>query len=331
MRILVIRFSSLGDVVLASAPLQALARQYPAAELMFATKREFAPLFDGFDVPLGLATLAVDDSIGTLARGLDGQSFDLVVDLHGSLRSRLLCQRVKARTVRRVNKNTWRRLMMVWSKRGLDHPISVVSSYLGAARCNGAADSVFPRLFLTPREIERVDTFRHATGNRSIGIGWGAKHPTKAVPRELWSSLLEKTNPGKSPSVIVFGLEEDRSAISEFVTTNNGDKGRTDLAIGLPLREVMVRLAACDLFVSSDSGLMHLAAALEVPTIGLFGPTHPSLGFAPQGPNSHSFHAGTWCSPCHRHGSAPCFRDRRHCFDELDTTAISQVVKAYLG
>jgi ADP-heptose:LPS heptosyltransferase len=116
----------------------------------------------------------------------------------------------------------------------------------------------------------------------------------------------------------------DRDSIEQSLGT---EYGPLEILINQPLRQTMIHLAACDAFIASDSGLMHLAAAVDVPTVGLFGPTHPSLGFAPSGNHTVAFHAGTWCSPCHRHGSAPCFRERRFCFDGLDIGGIVETVR----
>jgi ADP-heptose:LPS heptosyltransferase len=123
-------------------------------------------------------------------------------------------------------------------------------------------------------------------------------------------------------------MPTDESSIRQFINSMLPESYATsaEIHIGLPLSETMIQLAACSAFLSSDSGLMHLADALGVPTFGLFGPTHPALGFAPAGEKSFAFHAGTWCSPCHRHGSAPCFRDRRYCFSEMDTESIARTV-----
>lgn len=323
MRILILRFSSLGDVVLATAPVHALAAKYPDAELIVGTKLEYAPVFDNFPHRLTIKPFTGSQSVASYVETLGGRSFDMVVDLHGSLRSRAITRRLKSTDERRVNKNTLKRWQMVWSKKGLDHPLSVVDSYLEIV---SATSSEFrPRLVLSNEERSRVGSAK-GNGSLKIGIGWSAKHPTKVVSSEIWRSILLATS-AQSPVVVeFFGMQQDEVDISRFIRNelSSIDSVTSESHIGLPLREAMTRISSCDVFLSSDSGLMHVADALGVPTFGLFGPTHPALGFAPAGERSRAFHAGTWCSPCHRHGSAPCFRERRFCFDELNVEDIAR-------
>lgn len=327
MRILTLRFSSLGDVVLATAPIHALAAKYPDAELIVGTKLEYAPVFGNLPPRLSIKPLTDSQSVADYIETLGERSFDMVVDLHGSLRSRAISRRLSSPDKRCVNKNTLKRWRMVWSKKGLDHPLSVVDSYLELV---GATRSEFrPRLVLSNEERARVDSAKRNEALR-IGIGWGAKHPTKVVPPEIWRNILFATS-AHSPIVVkVLGMQQDEVDISRFIRNelSSIDSVTSESHIGLPLREAMTRISSCDAFLSSDSGLMHVADALGVPTFGLFGPTHPALGFAPAGEKSRAFHAGTWCSPCHRHGSAPCFRERRFCFDELNVEDIARSLLA---
>lgn len=327
MRILILRFSSLGDVVLATAAVHALAAKYPDAELVVATKHDYVPIFDSFPGRLTVKPLSASHSVTEYIASLGNRSFDMIVDLHGSLRSRAIVRRLQSPDIRRVNKNTLKRWRMVWSKKGLDRPLSIVDSYLHVV---GADRNEFrPVLHLSQDEQSAVKSLRGGEIFR-LGIGWGAKHATKAVPPEIWRNILLSLSGQTGVRVLLFGMPNDEADIFRFVNGEvvNLSSVIADTRIGLPLRATMTQIASCDAFLSSDSGLMHVADALGVPTFGLFGPTHPSLGFAPAGERSRAFHAGTWCSPCHRHGSAPCFRERRFCFDEL---RIDEIVKTLMA
>lgn len=325
MRILVIRFSSLGDVVLATAAVHGLHARYPDAEIVMATKSEYLPVFEHFPPWLKVVPLEPDQSESSYRKLVGERPYEMAVDLHGSLRSRHLMMIIMSQSKCTVDKQTFRRFRMVWSKNGLDRPISTVEAYLRAAEIDTKA---LPQLLLSDSECALVAEEIRGTSNL-IGIGWGAKHPTKAVPESTWSDLINAVSRHIAPRVAVFGLSSDRAAIEKFIAHQNAGHNFQAMT-GLPLRDTMIQIAACRAFVTSDSGLMHVADALGVPTFGLFGPTHPSLGFAPAGEKSKAFHAGIWCSPCHRHGSAPCFRERRFCFDDLDVEAIAASVIACL-
>ena len=69
--------------------------------------------------------------------------------------------------------------------------------------------------------------------------------------------------------------------------------------------------------VSNDSGLMHISSALGVPTVAIFGPTHPKLGFAPAGPNNMVLTTNQPCSPCSLHGQSQCFQPSQYCLDKI--------------
>lgn len=332
MRILIIRFSSLGDVVLAGAAVRALVRADPDAQVVLATKTAYASLYDHYDLPMAVAAYDPRRSLREYLAQWRGVTFDRIIDLHGSLRSRYLCRRLGSRLVTRVEKQFSRRRVMVWRKRGLDRPLSTLAIFLEAVRFPGGPPLAGrPRLALSPGEEECADVLRQRWPG-ALGIGWGARHATKAVPSHLWTMLLPQLAEGGVSAVRIFGMESDRAGMGAFIAAQQAKMPAVDFATrcGLPLRDAMVEIAALSAFVTSDSGLMHVAAALGVPTFGLFGPTHPSLGFAPVGPNAGAFHGGTWCSPCHRHGKARCYRERRFCFDELDIGKIARTIAPHL-
>jgi ADP-heptose:LPS heptosyltransferase len=221
---------------------------------------------------------------------------------------------------------------MVKRKAGLDQPLSVTDMYRAVISPLLSDNTALePRLFLFDQEAVEAADLR-TEGTPALGIGWGARWATKVVPPRIWSSLLSALPAADIARVHIFGTGDDRSAIESFVREQTTlPPSAIHIECDLDLRSVMIKLAVCDAFISSDSGLMHLSAALGVPTFGLFGPTHPALGFAPIGPHAQAFHAGTYCSPCHRHGAAPCFRERRHCFDELDIPRIAGAIGAALN
>jgi heptosyltransferase-2 len=326
--ILVIRFSSLGDVILASAVLRGVATALPDARLTFATKLAYQPLFEHFDVLVNVVGFHPDESFHAYRRKLSGIRYDSIIDLHGSIRSVLLSTSLSARRRLHIKKHVAERRAMVRRKSGLDRPLSALRAYLEVLEPLGeGVKEQFPKLCLSPDELEQVASFRSEAPS-CVGIGWGARWPTKIVPSQVWDAVLDRLGPNWSGKTRMFGLESDRLGIAAFVRERQTKQPNFDAQIecGRSLREVMMKLAACAVFVSSDSGLMHLAAALGVPSLGLFGPTHPSLGFAPVGPGARAFHGGTKCSPCHRHGAAPCFRERRFCFEDLNVDQIAESI-----
>lgn len=331
MNILVIRFSSLGDVVLATGALRALGLAIPGAHQTFLTKPEYLPLLKNLDVTVRAPLLHSRHLISSAHQAIKGQRFDCIIDLHASVRSIALSGVLPARHRIRVKKYTAQRKAMVKHKRGLDHPLSVLNAYRDAIQLlEPSVSDIHPRLFLSGGEAAQARSLQKSAPN-CLGIGWGARWASKAVPARTWQALLAQSDSRNCDSLRIFGLETDRPAIEAFLAENDSGKKAAHVECGHSIRAAMTRLAACNAFIGSDSGLMHIAAALGVPTIGLFGPTHPALGFAPAGDDSTCFHAGTYCSPCHRHGAAPCFRGHRFCFDELNIASIAESVRNALA
>lgn len=328
--ILVLRFSSLGDVVLASAVLHALARSNPSAKITFATKSTYQPLFENFSAPIRIVPYQPNQKILEYRKELVPVRYDHIVDLHGSIRSVMLSYSLRAFHRARIKKHAAARRAMVRRKVRLDAPLSALGAYMEALRSlNVSIADADPCLSFSNAELQRISGLKCDSPD-SVGVGWGAHWPAKQVPAHVWNGVLSRLDRTNTLELRLFGMGSDRSAMEQFAREVSGKLPRIEARIecGLGLREVMVKLASCAVFVGSDSGLMHLAGAVGVPSFGIFGPTHPSIGFAPAGPGGRTFHAGTYCSPCHRHGAAPCFRERRFCFDELNLDEIAAAIDA---
>ncbi len=335
MKCLVIRLSSLGDLILTTPVVDSLAAARPGAEIHFAAFERFAPILARFPqkiIPHLFGGQRRAELIAW-AEKLGVQKFDLVLDLHDNWRSRIIVRNLGAATVRTYPKEFWRRWRMVALKRGLDQPYPVVDRYLSTITAAGYPISTdVPRLIRLPEDrkqaVEELVPLGWPAGRPTIGIGWGAHWPTKKVPVELWDELIGDLKGRDNPAFILFAEEQDRAEVDEFIGTH----GSADIFpfCGMSIEAVCGAMGLCAAFVSSDSGLMHASAALGLPTYGLYGPTHPSLGFAPRGDDTHVVHAGTFCSPCSRHGKAHCYRDHRYCFEQIDIDKLANQISGML-
>ena len=332
MRCLIVRFSSLGDIILTTPVVESLAEA--GAEVHFAVATRYAELLAYFPRPMTGHAFSgrTQGDLANYAAGFADRRFDLVLDLHANWRSRMLVRRLGTQHVLTYPGDFFRRWSMVYLKRGFIRARHVVERYLETIReTQIPVVTSVPRLVITAQEkasAQRSLTQLGWSSDRStIGIGWGARWPTKKVPVKLWGELAArlKTTPA---AYLIFAAAQDQTEVAEFVERS----GRENVfpVVGKPLPDVLGAISFCHAFVSSDSGLMHAAAALGVPTLGIFGPTHPALGFAPRGPGSHAIHSGIFCSPCSRHGRAPCYRRHRHCFERTNVEALAELVREHL-
>lgn len=327
MNCLVIRFSSLGDIILTTPVVAALAAQ-PETTVHYAVAERFRPIVEQFPHPVIIHPFAGHSREDLLAYAADlsTQQFDHVFDLHANWRSRILISRLHVHAVHTYPKDFWRRWQMVWLKHGFSSARHAIDQYLTTLHQAGIpAVTELPQLRRNP-EAEKAavaELVRRGwpRGRPTVGIGWGAHWPTKEVPAQLWEELFDTLAAYMPPVYVLFAENPQDPEIADFIAANRRHEIIPFCGMDLPL--VLGALPCCAAFVTSDSGLMHAAAALEIRTWGLFGPTHPALGFAPRGVDAHAVHSGIFCSPCSRHGKSACYRRRRYCFEKIDTALLA--------
>ena len=336
-RILVIRFSSLGDVVLAAPVFDALRRADHEVEITFLTRPEYSGLHAGHpDVDRVWAFDPAGGGLSDLISMVRAGAFDRVVDLHGSLRSRALCLRAGLPT-RRLKKRTVRRILQT-----IRPPLKVrlevepvVDRYLAAAGVDDPDEEErVPVLYLSPEGIAEgratAEGFRGGGEKRPrlVALLPGAKHPPKRWPVERFAALGRLIAAQGDRAVVLPPVEEP--GLGEAVASLAGE-GTVAAPVTADPMSLASLLAACDGAVANDSGPMHVAAAVGIPVVGLFGPTSPSLGFAPVGTRAADEHLGLFCSPCSLHGRSRCWRRERYCLEEMDHELVGATLYRLMG
>lgn len=335
-KILVIRFSSLGDIILTTPVLDALKENYRDSEICFLNKQKYQGLFEA-DLRINSVIYfqpgEKDKGVAGLFRlikRLNHEKFDMVVDLHSNLRSFFIRTLVKAQKKIRYNKRLIPRLQMVYFKKWKTSSVSTVESYLKSLEKIGMkVENGVPRLFVKNEERVWAERFLSGAGFKGegllIGIAPGAKWDTKKWGKDKFSSVAKKLCQDLPAKILLVGDKNDLNLI-EDIKDYVGEK-KVIQAVDLPLDKLMALIERCEAFISNDSGPMHLASALGVPTIGIFGPTYPGLGFSPSGLKDKIFWAGVECSPCSLHGKKECVREKRFCMDEMMPEEVIQEAK----
>ena len=324
-RVLLIRLSHLGDIILTEPVVRSIRAAYPDAEIEFLTRemyRDVVELFDGIDSVLGLEIPGRDQTLFGLSktvRRICHQRYDLVVDLHNNLRSRWIAFQLHADKVNRYPKN-WRARRRAVRKKLHDAGLHTVDLYLDALK--GTGIPIVARNPGVTIPAENSGQLLEDHGLRRGGyvvFAIGASHPTKHYPIPQWVDLAETVVAEFDTNVVV--VEKERQGYLNLFD-DLAKSGRLCVLTGLQLPSLAGLLAASHLTVSNDSGVMHLSAAAGTPTAGLFGPTHPSLGFSPLGEKCVAVTTDESCSPCSKHGASPCYRDERYCFTKMDAGMI---------
>ena len=310
-KILVIRLSSLGDVVLATSAVKALKKKFPDSHLSFLTKSAYAGVLKYNPHVDEILEYEKIRPLRRAGRTLKEAGYDLVADLHANPRSFLLSHWAKPARILRYDKDIFGRRMMVWFKTGLSSPPrSVSEKYLDALAPLGVpADDRLPEIFTAPEDEKTADELLKecgvGKGDLIIGVNPGGRAFTKKLPSKKYAELcnaLCRKLPGAR--FVLFGDDkdiEDASAVAGAMGEAPAiTAGRTSLPVACAL------VGRCAAFITNDSGLMHVAVALKVPVLAFFGATVPQFGFFPLGEKDRIVQATLKCRPCSLHGGGKC-------------------------
>jgi heptosyltransferase-2 len=305
-KILVIRFSSLGDVLLTTPVVRALKEKYPDAGLHFLVKKEFS---DVFTHNPSISRIIVFDKTNEakLKSVIAEEKYDLIIDLQNNWRSRKLTRGIASNIFMFV-KPTLAKLLLVYLKVNLlKESKSIVRRYAEAAGVE--VDQNGLELFL-PQEIEP----KLEPDKKYIGIAPGAKHFTKRWPQEYFVELGKQiANYGFI--VVLFGGKSDRELCAEISSQIPG-------SINLQNDDILLQtgtdMKLCKLIVTNDSGLMHTAASVGVPVVAFFGSTVKEFGFAPyRVQNLILENNSLFCRPCSHIGKSNCPKKHFKCMKDV--------------
>lgn len=330
-RFLVVRFSSLGDIVLASIVTQQLKQKYPLSHLTFLTKTKYesiARLLPGVNRVIGYDS---QESLLLFIDRLNQDKFNCLVDLHSNWRSFWVRRLVSADRKLKYRSHRLKRNVMVRLPLLPIQPLSTVQSYLRSLTDLGIQSSALEaRLVTESRELKEAQNFltqrRVPLGTFLIGIAPGARWETKRWHLERFAQVSLKLQQIYQARVIFFGSQQE----SDLIFSLSEQVPESLPAVNLEFNLVTALIQKCRLMISNDSGLMHISAALTVPTIAIFGPTHPKLGFAPQGAGCTILTSNQPCSPCSLHGEKRCFQPARFCMDNISIEMVLEAARNLL-
>lgn len=336
----IIRFDSLGDVILLTPLVQNLRRDYPDARITIVTRRPYDELFyadPDVDRAVALGGKLDRDGLPGLDAGiaaLGNERFDAVIDLQGDWKSRRLAWSLAARKRIGSPKQRIARWKLIHAKRWARPLVPKIDRYNQAlARVPADVRHRLPRVCLSAaaRAWAREESARTWRPDfvTTVGAHPGARWATKRWPEDFFADCLSRLALRERARVFLFGSAPERELLVR--TAALMPDVQTEIYCNLPLQKVGALVEQCDVFLANDSGLMHLAAALSVPTVSLFGPTHPGLGFAPQGPRNRIFFGFAECSPCSLHGQKPCHQRKRFCLDRIEPGKVGEVMSELLS
>ena len=319
MKYLVIRFSSLGDCILLCPLLEQL-KQRGAGEVVVLTQRAYADVFACATGATRVVALDRDAGAGALWRiAAEFRRGDYtVIDAHASWRSRVAGWRTGG-VHARIAKHTRERLGLIVFKRRASLP-TMLQRY--ALLCEPLG---LPVPVLAPGGIRVPETAASAAARAMGDASFIAIAPGSRWPSKRWNGfgrLAEMLAP--DTRVLLVGDEADREH-ARPIAAALGSRC-VDLTGRATLVEVAAHIARCRAFVGNDSGLMHLAEAVGIPVVALFGPTVEAFGYFPSLPRSRTIERRLACRPCSRNGSTPCPKRTGECLAHISPESVAGVV-----
>jgi heptosyltransferase-2 len=316
LRVLCVRFSSIGDVLLTTPLVRALHRRHPEAELYFVTKRAMAGLVIENPHLTGVIALRQNERITDLAGQLRALAPTHGLDLHGSLRSAALRFLVPCQWSG-YSKRKLARTALISTKINLyGKHVPVPERYFEAARAAGLdvePDGAPPDFFLAPPARERIAQWLAQHGLHTqpfAALAPGAAHATKRWPTRHWRSLADQLRT-LGYGLVALGGPEDRELAAEL------GPGVVNAAGEFSLQETGACLARATVLVSGDTGVMHMATGVGTRVVALFGPTVELFGFFPYTRRAEVLELDLACRPCSAMGMERCPLGHHRCLEEI--------------
>ena len=332
-RLLLIRLSSLGDILLLTPLLNLLRTTCPQAQIDVLVKAEYHDLLRAHP---GITRLLIFDSRQSLLRTLRSlrvDCYDLALDLHCTPRSQLLLRGLRARRKLVYNKRVLRRALLVrlgWNTLRCMTPVPEL--YAAPLRRLGLTGRLGPpTMHLDGESMEAMEA--HITGSLPdapnqplLAVAPGARWATKRWPVERFAAVAQELAREKQAAVVILGGSDEAQLARTLC-----DKLDVPVVNGagtLSLMNSAALLSRCRLLISNDSGLMHMATALQVPVVAIFGPTVQEFGFYPFQARAEVVSEPLSCRPCSTKGSQRCPLRHHACMQDISSARVVAAAKA---
>ncbi len=325
-KILVLRFSSLGDIVMTTASLRALHEAFPNAVIDMVVRQEYVDLLRfnphvhrvvGFRKGQGWKGLL------ELLKLVNNEQYDFVYDAHRSLRTRLLMPWIRAKKRFYFKKHYLRRALALTFKLPLLDSKRFLERFVEPLKGEGVRyDNQGPEVFVDDASESSAlarSGLSH-DGTLRVGVVPSAQWPGKRWSPQRFRELLLKLCEGTPYQMVVFGGPSD--TFCNDIVSGLDPKRVINTQGKLTILESAAILKLCRFTISNDTGLLHLADALGIPSVILFGPTSAELGCLPFHPLSRVVEQKLWCRPCSKNGEAPCIRTKRWCLELTDVSRV---------
>lgn len=336
-KFLIIRLSSLGDVLISTSAVQYLSRQGDF-EIHFLVRREFKDLITGN--PLIKKIHILDRKEGLqglrlLKKNIQSENYDCIFDLQNNLKSRYLSGSFHSE---RFSKRTLSRFLYVnfrigsYAKQILSVPdryLNTIDQFFYHSRQEHQTEDLKPLLILDEKTDKKGRDVWKQNKDFHYLMAPGARHYTKRWPEDYYAELIKILYERTGKKTLLVGGPDEITTCESIIKQSISRKVQTALSLAgsISLLETAAVIKHASVFVSNDSGLMHVASAFSIPQIAIFGSTTEHLGFFPQNKKAIIAEQKLSCRPCTHVGRANCPRKHFQCMKEIKPDAIADIMQ----
>ena len=333
-KLLVIRFSALGDIAMTVPVIYDLAVQYPDLEITMLSREMARPLFE--KLPKNVHFFGTDlkgrhkglFGLNRLLKDIHFMDFDYIADFHDVLRTqwlRFVC-RLFGKEVAKIDKGRKGKKALTRQKNKVF--VQQKTSFERYAKVLEQLGFPIEQHFEKLEYASFCET-QKATNEIWIGIAPFAKHPAKVYPLEKMEEVIKALSQRESTTVFLFGGgEEEKRQIAElFAQTPNVQPAESQHGLAGEL----ALMGQLDVMLSMDSANMHLASLVDTRVVSVWGGTHPYAGFLGWNQKEDDcIQLDLPCRPCSVYGNKPCYRGDYACLNDIASEQIISKLNRYL-
>lgn len=318
-KILIIRLSSIGDIVLTSLVVRCLKNQVKNAEIHYVAKRQFAPILNANAYIDKVHVL--DENFGDLINGLKHEKFDYIIDLHHNFRSARLKRYLKTKAFS-VNKLNWQKMLLIRFKINRLPQKHIVDRYLETTSALGVEnDGKGLDYFIPDQEVFKISDLPLPFQNGFVAFVIAGTYKTKKLP---FGKILEICQRINFPVILLGG----KSEFDEGEKVLSQSKGNVLNYVGkISLNRSASLVCDANVVLTNDTGLMHIAAAFQKKILSFWGNTVADFGMVPYQPHPVSRRMeveNLKCRPCSKLGFQKCPKKHFKCMNDI---SVDEVVK----
>jgi ADP-heptose:LPS heptosyltransferase len=321
LKALVIRFSSIGDIVLTTPVVRCLKKQVEGIEIHYLTKNQFKAIAE--NNPYIDKVYTLEQSLSETIQKLKQENYDQVIDLHNNLRTKRVKQAL-GKPSHSFNKLNFEKWLMVNLKINRLPDVHIVDRYLATVSHLGVKNDGQGLDYYIP-DTENLDTT--TLPQTYIVFAIGGQHNTKKLPNVKIIEILERI---KTPIVLLGGKEDAENG--QFIADALPNGSVINKCGELSLNQSALVVKNSKGLITHDTGMMHIAAALDVPILSVWGNTIPQLGMYPyykKGSDTaikaQLFEvANLKCRPCSKIGYDKCPKGHFDCMVKQNSKEIAK-------